>query len=154
KQFFGQTRTLNAFPSPTNSSNMITKIVEGGIYADSMPTFLLRTPHYLELIDMVHVDAKLFHPLGRIDHGRVDAQRTASYQRVGESFQPMDGRCSQDLRLEPRTNGGVANVTKSLAKANSSLIQRSRISQHPNQSWVTRVDVGEHDDRLWTKLSS
>ena len=113
---------------------------------------LIGTPHELELVDMIDIDAELLHPLGGVDDGGVNSERTSADQAIGEAAEPPRCRNRDDLRTQPCEHALLRNVPKALRKGDASLVERPGVCQHPDESRVLRVDVREHHDRLWAEL--
>ena len=101
---------------------------------------------------MIDIDAELLHPLRGIDDGRIDAERSPADQAVRQAAQPAGGSHAGDLRLQAAKHLIVGDVAEALGEGDPGLVERSGVGEHPHQSRVARVHVGEHHDRLRAEL--
>lgn len=137
---------------PVNATDPFFQVFQSWVDAVALGHFSLGAAHYLELVDVVDVDAELLHPLGRVDDRGVDPQGAAADQTVGQSLEPTSCRDPYDLGPQTGLNRRVRDIAEALGKTDAGLIQRSGVGEHPHQSGVFRIDIGEHDDRLRTEL--
>ena len=106
----------------------------------------------LHLVHVVHVDAELRQPLRRVDHRRVDAERPAADEAVGEPAKALYDCHGADLRSQSAVDAVVGDVAETLCEADARLVEGAGVGQHGHQARVLRVDVGEHRDRLGAEL--
>ena len=96
----------------------------------------LRSADDLQLIDLLHVNPELLHPLRGVGDRRVHAHGPTSDPPKRLTAQPAVGSPRPDPRKHPGDDVRVCDVTPGASVTTAYLVQRPRGRQHPDHARV------------------
>jgi hypothetical protein len=137
---------------PVNLAEVRLEVRERRLHARAGGQFPFGPSDQFHLVDVVDIDAELRHPLRRVDHRRVDAERAAADQGVGQALEPARGGDGLEAGDECPVDLRVGEVAEGLREADARLVERTGVGQHPHEPGKLRVHVGEHRDGLRAEL--
>ena len=108
---------------------------------------LLRSPHELELVDLLDVDAEAGEPGVRARRGRVHPHRASADASEGRPAKPADRARRCDLHLEAVAHVGVSDVSPHARISPPHLVEPAGCCEHRNETRPRGIEVRHEDQR-------